>query len=539
MPIFLQDVEDRRVGTSGAIPYAEDEFPALFPYVRWNLQVNRYFEYWRYFTGDIWNETVPNEKDENGEPILKYPLQINYIKTMALKHNFILWGEIQDGPGPIVPMRINTRLEEDADAPTPQEKKKAKRLENFINRVWIENKGSILQYEGGLISQFLGGIVYKLNFDPDNFNLEYGIKIEQLLPDFFMPVWDTSDPDNLLEVYIVWRVPAREANLRFGYPTPGDGAVDPLYIEHWTHKKLRITIGGIPVKHTVNGEEIIYDDIPNELGFIPFVYIARERAGNFYGLSLIDDLKGLARELNARLADFGDSIHESVHRDIYFTNVTQGLKTIEMPNGRDGINMGVTNPTNGSDPEVNVVDPPQIADNLATYPDQLREQFARDAFTPKVADGEDEGSQRSALTLAFRMWPMTSMIRAQRLRWSNGLTQIAKMITRFAVIHELGNIDKSFLSGYDYSCDWPVMIPRDREQLVNEVVLALQTQMLTPLAGMKKLDLVQDPNEEFENLKEWLKFLSNMATEQAANAAKAKMMVQEPIASTGAEKEPS
>jgi hypothetical protein len=546
MPIFLQDVDDRRYGLSGAIPYDPanpDEFPASFPFSRWNIQQNRYLEYWRYFTGDIWNEEVVDEKDEDGNKILKYPLQINYIKTSCLKHNYLLWGEAPDTSGPLVPIKATPRQDDDETPPDDRQKKLARQVQNFVNRVWTENQGRILQYEGGLTSQYLGAAVFGLRYDPDNIDLENHIKMELILPDFFMPVWESSNPDNLLEAFIIWRMPSREAFLRFGYPM-GDGTTDPLYIEHWTKGtkdepgKINITLGGEPISHFADGEEIIYDDVENPFGFVPFYYIPRERV-SFYGLSLVDDLKGMAKEMNARLADFGDVIHESAHRDTYVKNVAVAPKTMAMPNGRDAINLGTTNPVNGQDPTVEVVDPPTVADNLSGYPEVLRDQYGRDAMVPKVADGEDEGSQRSALTLAFRMWPMTSTIRAQRNRWTNGLLRIARGIVKMAIVKNIGGMTEEHLTACDLSCDWPVMIPRDREQIVNETVLAVQTGFMAPIDAIKRLSLVDDPFDAWERVKEYTEWKTALEAQAKAQQAGAKTSVQSPVAATGAEKEAS
>jgi len=45
----------------------------------------------------------------------------------------------------------------------------------------------------------------------------------------------------------------------------------------------------------------------------------------------------------------------------------------------------------------------------------LLDQYRRDTSTPAVADGEDEGSQRSAATPDHRMWPLVSHINTERV----------------------------------------------------------------------------------------------------------------------------
>lgn len=538
MPIYLSDVENRRYSLSGAIPYDEKDFPAAFPFTNWNYQQQKYYEYWQYFTGEVWNETVPDEVDPNGPATLRYPLQINYIKSACLKHNYILWGEASENPGPMVPIRVKPRTDDDELPLNDDDKKRCRQLENFINYVWEENNGRILEYEGGLVSQFLGGTVFRIGYAPDNDDLEFKIRLELILPDFFMPVWDSTNPDNLLEAFIVWRVPSREAHLRFGYPE-GDGSTDPIYLEHWTKNKVNISLGGQPIVYKVLEEELDYNNADNPFGFVPFQYIPRERV-SFYGLSLVDDLKGLSKEMNARLADFGDAIKESVHREIYTKNMTGAGKEIDLGNRRKAINLGNNNPATGAEPDIIPLEPAQISDNLAKYPDTLHDQFLRDAAIPKVAEGEDEGSQRSALTLAFRMWPMTAMIRAQRNRWTAAKISMAKKIARIAIIKGIGGITEEHLKNISFSCEWPTMIPRDREQLVNEMVLAIQTNMISPIEANQKLNLTTDPYESYQMVQEHVEWLNKAeALAKPAPGSTPDTQIQSPVASTGAETEKS
>src|SRR5574340_19930 len=110
IPSYVQDLVDRKVGT-GWIPFAEEsEFPASFPYSRWNVQLQRYHEYWRHWTGERWQEPVPNLKDENGNPVLRYPLQINKLATIAKKHASAVLGEVSDNAPTAIPARIRRQL---------------------------------------------------------------------------------------------------------------------------------------------------------------------------------------------------------------------------------------------------------------------------------------------------------------------------------------------------------------------------------------------------------------------------------------------
>jgi hypothetical protein len=105
------DLMDRKVGVSpaSAVEFSKDLFPASFPFNRWTAQAVRYNENWGWFLGSVWEETVPGAKDKSGNPVYKYPLKINLVKPAAMKHNYVLFGEVPDGPGPLVPCRVKPK----------------------------------------------------------------------------------------------------------------------------------------------------------------------------------------------------------------------------------------------------------------------------------------------------------------------------------------------------------------------------------------------------------------------------------------------
>jgi hypothetical protein len=505
MPIFLHDVEDRRVGP-GAVAFEESEFPASFPYARWSYQSAKYAEYWQWFTGEVWNEET-EVRDSNGrvQKVLKYPLQINHSKTTCMKHNYVLFGEVQDTYRPLVPVRVTPRRKPGSEKVSDDVRRRAEELEDFINRVWMLNNGRALQQEGGLIQQFLGGIVYRVSWAPYDESLEYGIRIEMVLPDFFLPVWDTARPDHLLEAWVVWRMPAREAFLKYGISNLD--SMSPLYVEHWTEHEYSITVGGKPVtmKYDMGDGtfmEIRHDQRENPFGFVPFVYIPRERAGSFYGLSLLDDLMGASKEYNARLSDLGDIVHDRADRAVFAKNLTGPIKSQDLGNGRRVYNIGSA-PPGGNDPDVFAVDVTNLPDKIADYPILILKQINRDTFVPPVAEGEDEGSQRSALTLSFRMWPLTSKIRSVRTYWTTGLLNFNRMIAKIAIMKGVGGITEEHLKDVDISMDWSPMIPRDREAEVNELIMAKESDMLSPVSGIRILNQVDDADDEYDRIKEF------------------------------------
>lgn len=545
-----QDIIDRKVGINPAtaVAYSKADFPASFPFARWVMQQRKYEEYWHWFTGQIWEETIQGAQDKSGDPVYRFPLKVNMIKTAAMKHSAVVMGEAPDGPDPLVSMRVTPRqMANDAETPADNDKEMARELETFINEVWMENNGRVIQAEGALLQQFLGGIVYKLTWSPLDDNLLNKIRIEMILPDFFMPVWDSGNPEDLLEAFLVWRIPAREAFLKYGYTSTGTTTAGPqpdyvIYIEHWTKKTITITLGGQALNYQVervNGQgeliemvNITYNEEPNPFGFVPMVYIPKERAGGYYGLSLIDDVRGLAKEINARMADIGDSLAETSHREVYVKNIAGQIRTRDIGGTRSVTDLGQQIPNTG-EPDAFAIDPPKLSDGLVGFPEMLREQFLRDAFLSSVAEGEDEGSQRSALTLAFRMWPLTSKAHITRAYWEVGLVRLGKMIAKIAIFHKVSGITEDHMADMTFHCNWNPMVPRDREQMVNEVSLLLSANALSPQTALTLLSVVPDAAEEMDKIREWMEYQSKMQMEQEKAKMKMKTEIQTPVASTG------
>src|SRR5690606_16077336 len=115
---------------------------------------------------------------------------------------------------------------------------------------------------------------------------------------------------------------------------------------------------------------------------------------------------------------------------------------------------------------------PALSQGFNDFLDTLFNQLLREGHMSSTAFGEDEGSQRSALTLAFRMWPSTSHARAEQAFWNEGLQVIAKMILGMMQTKGLfdNRIPSDFKKRFDFVLDWQPQIPRDRESKVAEII---------------------------------------------------------------------
>jgi len=529
MPISLTGLEQRRAGVLAGLSAAtlQDKLPATFPHNVWTAQQARYDRYWRLYTGEVWNEVDPNKVDKNGNPLLRFPLQINYARTICLLHASALWGQVRDSSSLLAPYRVLPRRQPGKENVSPAARRRADELQVFLNNVWEENDARSILQEGGLIQQFLGGIVYRVSWTPDDPMLRNQIRIEMVIPDFFLPIWNTARPSELLECFVIYRLPIREAQIRYGYAGKGTA---PLYVEHWTRESVSITLDGTPVKMEVDGETITYQDVPNPFGVVPFVYIPRERAGDYYGVSLVADLEGIMRELNARMANIGDMLLDYATREVFIRNVSNVPRTQQIGLPRPAINLGLTPPGSNHAPEVIPLDPPAPPPGVFDFPKELMKQLLRDASVPAVAFGEDEGSQRSALTLSYRMFPLLNCIRAVRRYWTVGFRQIAWIILRIAITKGLGGLTDKHWEQCEVDTEWSPIEVRDDEGMLQTAIAGVQNWFMSPKRAMQYLSLTEDVEQEYYDILEHQRLVSELRN-------KLEMQDEESLNSEGAQNE--
>lgn len=530
-----QTIDNKRdnAAQQAIIKLREGDVPLHFPFELWGQQQSRYVEYWNWFTGFTLSEVRAYTADN--KPVMKYPLGINPVRNFSRKHAAILLGEESyESPDPMVKTVIRPRnpvKQSEVDVDDKPDKKKSSTFsvedrqlaltcQNIINEVWSNSYGRSIQIENATLSQFLGGCVFQVAWEPQKEDEKtIPITIKNIIPDFFMPVWSDDDYFDLIEAFVVYKIPTTVAYEKYGF---GDGINRvgwATYCEHWTKNTYSIWINGKAITSDFSGVTLTYENVPNPFGFVPFVYIPHVREGSFWGNSIVEDMRGLVKEFNARYADLGDSVRDSVHRKRYGRDLTRDPKDRKIGKDTWVTDLGTTNPSTKAKPEVFAEDPPVIPMGMADLTKNLWLQLLREGQIGDVAFGEDEGSQRSALTLAFRMWPTTSHARTERAGWTDGLNQIAKMILKMVYIKQADiesvSLPKGFLKRLSFTQDWKPMIPRDREQMVAEIIARFQTGLLSPQRALRLFGDVEYIEEELELIQEWLSFKSSLDVKDA------------------------
>lgn len=507
----------------------------------WQNTLAQYTEYWRWMDGQVWEEVdkYAVTKSDKQAPLI-FPIQLNPLYTAALVHRYTLFGEVPDTGAPLVrPVAIPKSWmmeEEDGEDERPssgitsgssaqiesiltprkesQSSEKARQLavevSEILETLWYQSDGRASMLNAAFVSQAIGGCVWKVSYEPWNTMLEpgYPVAFREIEPEFFLPIYSSRDRFNLLGARVGRMIDAYEAKELYGVDAGGKGQC--LYMEDWNRETVKVTVDGKSVAYRMPGTNVEIDPSGKHgFGLVPFVYIPHEIVGSFYGVPIVFQLGNLLKEINGRSADIGDAVRNSVERIYLLTNADAA--DVQVKNLGEGIKILTTGrEVPGTQPKrIDVANPPGLPTGTSEFIEFLSKAFWHGAFTPAVAYGEDEGSQRSALTLAFRMWPLTSHIRAERSLWTTALRVMGKMAMQILRVKQGEvNLPKGAIRvtddhlGHKLQHEWAAMIPRDREAEVNQLVLRHQDGQLSAETSLEMLGDVQDVPEELERIEE-------------------------------------
>lgn len=483
-----------------------------FPYEVYSTQRSVYEECERWFRGYALDDQV----NETGSPTELYPLKINPIISTVLKHAYILFGEVTNDGRPLVQSTLVP--ENDTD----EAKKIAQEAEDALNHVWWENNGRSLMFENGILSQIYGGCIFKATYVPWEWD-KYGgwrkipIRIERVHPKSFIGRPNAGDMYRLREAWVVSDMPLEEAR-KWGYSGYDD---TPTFAEYWSDGEHRSYINEDEVSFplAIPDQRNPFNGI-NFFNLVPLVYIPHVRIGGFHGMNAFDHLKGIIRELNLRFADYGDAVNDDSHVPLAMVNVNGSPQYKRIGEGLKVIDLGSSaNITGGeSDPNIFEVHKSRSSASMQNLVDELVDQYRRDSFVPAVAEGEDEGSQRSALTLATRFWPLTSHAGIERVFFSNGLDVFNTYLLRMMATKGIDGIGPEHTK-MRMKQSWAPMLPRDREAEVQEWTSRASANITSPEHLMTLTRDIDDIAAEREKILKWLKDVASIEAEANAKAA--------------------
>lgn len=473
-----------------------------FPADDYNAQLQVYQEQETWFTGEALNETRSNTA---GKPVEVYPMHINPIITTVLKHAYILFGEVEnDGRPLVVPKLLPAGPESDA-------------AEEPLNMVWWENHGRAVMIENAILSQIYGGCFFKSTYVPWETWRSIPIRIELLNPKFVVGYPDASDMYRLSEAWIAYEITQQQA-VHWGYEPTGND-LSYWYTEHWlrdvyevriNNQAASVDIGG--TKYPLGGE--------NPWEEVPIVYFPHIRVGEFIGRNAFDHLKGLVKELNLRYGDYGDAINDDSHPIIAIRNVNGSVQVKRINEWLEVVDLGNSQGISGQEPEPDMLEvrTPRASTAMNSLVQEIYNQYRRDSFVPAIAEGEDEGSQRSGMTLAMRFWALLSHTNMERYFWTAGLDVLERMLLKMMFTKGLGSITEKHTK-MRIKQVWAPNLPRDRETDVQEWVQRASTNLGSIEHLLELTGDVENIPVERKQILQWVKDLAIIQAEVQAKFA--------------------
>jgi Phage portal protein, SPP1 Gp6-like len=447
----------------------------------WQAQQANYRRWWNWYTGDALLKIDENAKTDDGSPAYYYPLRINPIAWVVNRHVSALFGEVSDEAESMFSVSYTNPEGKKDDTCT--------RIEDVFAEIWYQSGGREAQIECATYGQFLGGAFIAPRWDPD---VEYGIRFQAYKPDFVLPIYSPVTYE-IYEAYIMYYISGDEAREVFGVNTDSPRC---LYVEKWTKNSYEVTIDGSPASIFKKGLKMSLKGL-HDFGEVPLVYIPHPpRVGSFYGVGHVDDLSGLSEELNRRMADVGDNVKNASYPLLVMRDVTGKLDTRQVLPGINALNMGTSGMT-GKSPEIQDIrldTAASIREGL-NFSAELLQLIDRASFLTGVAYGEDEGSQRSGVTLATRMWPLAAHIRTERNFWREGIRRLHRISLKMMLSKGVPGITQEMLR-YRASIRWATMLPLDRAALVKEMVDRKQVGLVSVNGAVEQLNDGSDVAEE-------------------------------------------
>ena len=421
---------------------------------QWSLLRAEYDKADRYYRGFVFQDRVEVETGESDAPLL-YPVGVNLVKLITLSMTDALLGEHDDADPILFVARNNDTVTEELKAAIAY-------LSSVLS---FSNAGSML-WETEFSRNLYGAGVIRV---APSLGQAPHIRWSKLDARRFYPIFHPEDPDELIEAWIVTPMTKDQVRALYGIESTNEF---PLKVERWTTSVYETSI---------DGKKVSKFSGVNPYGIVPFVYIPRLRTTDWYGESLVADLYAPQDELNARLADVGDTLNYNSHPVFWGKNMPKGFNAKNFPLAPNAMwDLGRSFGSGAGGPEVGVLQASNPVPEAAFKHIQFVYDWVRtSSFAPPIAFGEDNGGgQRSGVTLEIRLWPLLKAVRRSRSYMTTGLLRAMRITGRILAQKKFSDVDKRVIAGLlegNLTTQYHHVLPRDQAAVVDEVVKLLST----------------------------------------------------------------
>jgi hypothetical protein len=419
-------------------------------------------QFWKFYNSNQWSWNR-----ESGEPLQT----INYSKAVVdIGVDFLM------GNG----FTIASHNEENNQVLVP-----------LLNDIWEDNDKDLLGQEIALCGGVTGDAWIEVTWDSD---LER-IQINAIDSSMVFPVWNPLDKNEMLECSIIipsWKKNSAGVDSDL-FSNPHSDRVTVDNITKYTYKKV-YTREKIREYH----DEKLVNTWDNVIGLIPIAHIKNFPTTWEYGISDLQDVVSLNREINEKITNFSDIVNYHVAP----TTIVFGSKADRLEKG--------SNKTWGLPKDARVENLHLQSDMPAMQVilELLKKGMYETASIPEQAFGNLQPvSNTSGVALEMMYHPIVRKTKKKRLTYSRGIIDASILILKYLTVYAGLDLSK-YSNPFQLFVQYPRMLPKDEmiEQQINleklNAQLTSRAQVLrdtTDLSEQKIQAILKEADDDMMN----------------------------------------
>lgn len=298
-----------------------------------------------------------------------------------------------------------------------------------------------------------------------------GVRILNIDPSRFFPTFASDDPDQLRQVVVLSTITPDEARARYGLTLSRPGEL----LETWTADSLAVQVAAATVFQGLN-----------PYGFIPFVHVPNlAPPGSPWGLSELEDLIPLNRELEDRLSDQSDTIRYHADPPVIFKGVREHSDLAVGP----GTVWDVP-----ADAQVDLLEWRGQAPAVDRHIERVLRALYDVGDAPRSSFGDTE-QPFSGVALETQLQPIVQRTLRRRAVWEPALRRIAEYALRLAEQFDLDGATPGVYAPYRVRIRWLPMLPRDDDAEANRNIALTSAGLRSHRSAMEALGVLDPPSE--------------------------------------------